>query len=88
MATLDEICEYITGTNDFPLIPHFRVSYFGIGLYHPVTVLPRLAATKETGLLHPVLCQQFTEKVFSDPETDSLYIAWNDGRKYRLSMLE
>ena len=52
-------------------------------LYHPITAFPRLK--QQIGLLHPMLCQQFTENVSYDSDTLTYKINWTDNKSYPLA---
>ena len=54
-------------------------------LYHPITGLSRLK--QQIGLLHPTICQQFTENVSYDPDTLTYQINWTDDKSYPLATI-
>ena len=54
-------------------------------LYHPITVLPRLK--QQIGLLHPMLCQQFSEKVSYVPDNFTYKIKWTNDQSYPLATI-
>lgn len=79
---------YPGGVREFLCPGDFAFSISTGRLYHPVRSLVRLESSNELGLLHPVLCQQFAERIVgSENESDGLSINWFDGKRYGLRFL-